>query len=147
MLGIVSTATAGPIFVLSCVAGLALFSVGCLLLRFRVVVNGNSLTSYNYKGGKRTTTADKIEAVDLAARPWPAPTRPVTVRVPYVRLKESGPAFARSSSGHVCDLPPPQSRSVIEDSTEGSTFSGRVDPPETSEADDTPNNVLRSVRT
>lgn len=103
-LGVVESTTS-LIFLVFCLAGVVLAVVGYLLLRFRVVVRGTVLTSYNYKGGKRSAPGDQIEAIDLGSKAWPTPTRPVTVRVPYVRLKDGSGFWLDPLAGTSADLP------------------------------------------
>jgi hypothetical protein len=87
-------------------AGLVGIVVGTVLLRFRVVVDEEGLTSYNVKGGKRRAERQDIRAIDLRSKQWGTLTRPVEVRVPYVQLPDGAGFWLDPLAGTAVSWPP-----------------------------------------
>ncbi len=107
--------------VLLLLIGLVFVVLGPLMLRFRVVVGDDkTLTAYNVKGGARRARGEEIDAIDLGAKPWAFLFgQSVTVRVPYVRLKDGAGFWLDSLAGTAAALPPrPEQLTILREMRE-----------------------------
>jgi hypothetical protein len=79
--------------------------IGGFLLRFRVVVSKDRLTTYNVPRARRATR-EEIAAIELRTKPWGILTGPAPVRVPYVRLKDDSGFWLYPLAGNGTTLAP-----------------------------------------
>ena len=86
-------------------AGFAFMLIGGFLLRFRVVVSKDRLTTYNVPRVRRATR-EEIVAIELRTKPWGILTGPAPVRVPYVRLKDDSGFWLYPLAGNGTTLAP-----------------------------------------
>jgi hypothetical protein len=86
-------------------AGLAFMLVGGFLLRFRVAVSKDRLTTYDVKSARRATR-EEIAAIELRTKQWGILTGPTPVRVPYVRLKNGSGFWLYPLAGNGTTLAP-----------------------------------------
>jgi hypothetical protein len=86
-------------------AGLAFMLIGGFLLRFRVAVSKDRLTTYDAKRARRATR-EEIAAIELRTKQWGILTGPTPVRVPYVRLKNGSGFWLYPLAGNGVTLAP-----------------------------------------
>jgi hypothetical protein len=86
-------------------AGLAFMLIGGFLLRFRVAVSKDRLTTYDAKSARRATR-EEIAAIELRTKQWGILTGPTPVRVPYVRLKNGSGFWLYPLAGNGVTLAP-----------------------------------------
>lgn len=94
-------------------AGFVVMLIGVFLLRFRVVIGNDRLTTYNVKRVRRAPR-EEIAAIELRTRPWGIFTGPVPVRVPYVKLKDRSGFWLDPLAGTAAtSAPPPKQLAVL----------------------------------
>lgn len=94
-------------------AGFVVMLIGVFLLRFRVVVGGDGLTTYNVKRVRRAPK-EEIAAIEIRTKPWGIFTGPVPVRVPYVKLKDHSGFWLDPLAGTAAtSAPPPKQLAVL----------------------------------
>ena len=86
-------------------AGFALMLIGGFLLRFRVVVSKDRLTTYNVPSVRRAAR-EEIAAIEFRTKQWGLFTGPTPVRVPYVRLKDGSGFWLYPLAGNGATLAP-----------------------------------------
>jgi hypothetical protein len=86
-------------------AGFAFMLIGGFLLRFRVAVSKDRLTTYNVPSARRAAR-EEIAAIELRTKPWGILTGPTPVRVPYVRLKNGSGFWLYPLAGNGATLAP-----------------------------------------
>jgi hypothetical protein len=86
-------------------AGFAFMLIGGFLLRFRVAVSKDRLTTYDAKSARRATR-EEIAAIELRTKQWGIFTGPTPVRVPYVRLKNGSGFWLYPLAGNGATLAP-----------------------------------------
>ena len=79
--------------------------IGGFLLRFRVVVSKDRLTTYNVPSARRATR-EQIAAIELRTKPWGILAGPTPVRVPYIRLKDDSGFWLYPLAGNGATLAP-----------------------------------------
>jgi len=79
--------------------------IGGFLLRSRVVVSKDRLTTYNVPSVRRAAR-EEIAAIELRTRQWGILTGPTPVRVPYVRLKDGSGFWLYPLAGSGATLAP-----------------------------------------
>ena len=79
--------------------------IGGFLLRFRVAVSKDRLTTYDAKSARRATR-EEIAAIELRTKQWGILTGPTPVRVPYVRLKNGSGFWLYPLAGNGATLAP-----------------------------------------
>ena len=98
------------------VAAIVEGSFGLLLLRFRVVVSSTGITSYNIRGGVRRALRRDIAAIELRSKAWGTLTQSVSVRVPYVELKDGTGFWLDPLVGTTDARPPrPEQLAILEE--------------------------------
>lgn len=112
-------------------AGFVVMLIGIFLIRFRVVVGNDRLTTYKVKRVQRAPKQE-IAAIELRTKPWGTFTGPVPVRVPYVKLRDRSGFWLEPLAGTAAtSAPSPKQLAVLNEIRATLGVDGKTTPPAT----------------